>query len=426
VPPILGPTPAFPQGPTAALDRHQASRESGLPTVSVLSGPIGLALREARLWAGRSGRPIVEVDDDRIEAIVEAWSARLAGGGELSRLVLARLAGRLGDDPEALRGRVDRMSPPELALFLDAVPSDPKGRGVEEACRWALQGSRGGREVAGPGLADRLGEALAGGPGGGPTGRALAALGALAAIDQGPAILAARGPGRVDAAAGSLGRLALAEPRLAAILAVEPGPLETYLKSAPESREKALIRSGVVPISALDGEAIGRRLAEAAPGRAGAIRRLADDGASDGLVDLFLDAARAGPATDGPTADRARSAAERFLFERLETLPATSGLFELNATLDIPFGPGRKMEVDLASRTLRLAIEVDGYYHFQGEDAYRRDRRKDVLLQERGYLVVRVLAEDVVPRLEAVLDLILGAVDSRRRAPIHPDRDARP
>ena len=40
----------------------------------------------------------------------------------------------------------------------------------------------------------------------------------------------------------------------------------------------------------------------------------------------------------------------------------------------------------------------------------RRSRRKDVELQQHGYLVVRVLAEDIVCRLEEVLDTILAAV----------------
>ena len=64
--------------------------------------------------------------------------------------------------------------------------------------------------------------------------------------------------------------------------------------------------------------------------------------------------------------DDARSAAERFLFERLESVAETAGLFELNATLDFYFGSNRWIEVDLAARSLKLAIEVDGYHHFHG------------------------------------------------------------
>ena len=42
--------------------------------------------------------------------------------------------------------------------------------------------------------------------------------------------------------------------------------------------------------------------------------------------------------------------------------------------------------------------------------AYRRDRRKDRLLQDNGYLVPRFLAEDIGKELDVVLDAILRAV----------------
>ena len=48
--------------------------------------------------------------------------------------------------------------------------------------------------------------------------------------------------------------------------------------------------------------------------------------------------------------------------------------------------------------------------------AYRRDRRKDLLLQENGYRVLRFLAEDVGKELDSVLDTILRTlVQSQRR-----------
>ena len=46
--------------------------------------------------------------------------------------------------------------------------------------------------------------------------------------------------------------------------------------------------------------------------------------------------------------------------------------------------------------------------------AYRRDRRKDALLQENGYFVLRFLAEDVGKHLDDVLDAILRALAHRR------------
>jgi len=65
------------------------------------------------------------------------------------------------------------------------------------------------------------------------------------------------------------------------------------------------------------------------------------------------------------------------------------------------------MEVDLLCADARLAIDLDGAQYLSDPDAYRRDRRKDCLLQQNGYFVLRFLAEDIGIRLEEVLDTIL-------------------
>ncbi|WP_205744423.1 DUF559 domain-containing protein [Dyella sp. M7H15-1] len=71
------------------------------------------------------------------------------------------------------------------------------------------------------------------------------------------------------------------------------------------------------------------------------------------------------------------------------------------------------MEVDLLCADAKLAIELDGAQHLGDADAYRRDRRKDQLLQENGYFVLRFLAEDVGKRLDQVLDAIERTLVSR-------------
>jgi very-short-patch-repair endonuclease len=118
------------------------------------------------------------------------------------------------------------------------------------------------------------------------------------------------------------------------------------------------------------------------------------------------------PGAEG--ADRARSATEAFIYRRLQTLPATQGRFRLNAELPIPFDNWGQMEVDLLCTDARIAIELDGAHHLDSTEAYRRDRRKDQLLQENGYLVLRFLAEDVGKDLDMVLDTIKRALVSRR------------
>jgi very-short-patch-repair endonuclease len=94
----------------------------------------------------------------------------------------------------------------------------------------------------------------------------------------------------------------------------------------------------------------------------------------------------------------------------LETLAETAGRFRLNVELPIPFDGWGRMEVDLIGGQSRIAIELDGGQHLDDADAYRRDRRKDALLQENGYLVLRFLAEDVGKNLDQVLDTILRAL----------------
>lgn len=138
---------------------------------------------------------------------------------------------------------------------------------------------------------------------------------------------------------------------------------------------------------------------------AASIRRLVRDGVDEPLAKLFVHAARrVEEAAEG--VQRARSASEAFLFQRLETLHETAGRFRMNAELPIAFDGWGKMEVDFLDEETRLVIELDGGQHFTDEDAYRRDRRKDALLQEHGYFVLRFLVQDTGVRLDHVLDTI--------------------
>lgn len=139
---------------------------------------------------------------------------------------------------------------------------------------------------------------------------------------------------------------------------------------------------------------------------AASVRRLVRDGVDTPLATSFVHAAHSFT-PDSKGADRARSASEAFLYRRLETLPETAGKFCLNVELPISFDGWGKMEVDLLSADARLVVELDGAQHLSDADAYRRDRRKDFLLQQNGYFVLRFLAEDVATHLDEVLNTIL-------------------
>jgi superfamily II DNA or RNA helicase len=160
----------------------------------------------------------------------------------------------------------------------------------------------------------------------------------------------------------------------------------------------------------------------------GSVRRLVRDGVDTPLASLFVHAARTVP-PDAAGAERARSATEAFLFKRLETLPETKGRFAINHTLPIAFNGLSSLEVDLLCADTRVAVELDGAQHLADPVAYRRDRRKDHLLQENGYFVLRFLTEDIGKELDMVLDTILRTLTHRAAssaaAPLHLIRGGR-
>jgi superfamily II DNA or RNA helicase/very-short-patch-repair endonuclease len=146
---------------------------------------------------------------------------------------------------------------------------------------------------------------------------------------------------------------------------------------------------------------------------AASVRRLIRDGLDTPLAKLFVHATHA-PSPDAEGIARARSASEAFLYRRLETLTETAGRFHLNVALPIPFDGRGQLEADLFCADCGVVIELDGAQHLADADAYRRDRRKDLLLQQNGYFVLRFLAEDIGKQLDHVLDTILAALIHRR------------
>ena len=415
------------------LDRHEQRRRSGLPTVSVISGPSGLSSQALEQWAHGHGRSLAWFNGScpRLEDVACGWVEQAVAQEHLAEAATQWLARRIDVSAEELAQSLRVSTPMELAMLLDRALPLPSATGVETACKWVLMQSD-GEGLRGPldeGIARGLDSAL--GDHSRPWLRVLVALGELLAPDRQP-VLVLSSPKNPDEPAATawieqgaclLTDLAMAQPRLSLCLLVEPERLQIYLEKAAESRAKALVRESVVTIAVRQPETSGGwpRMdlgnARSSPDQARA--RLVRRGATARLLSLFDEAVSAvgelrPESCDPAEVDRARSAAERFLYEQLEALHETAGLFRLNQSLGFPFGPDRAIEVDLAATSLNLAVEIDGYYHFQNPDSYRRDRRKDLELQKHGYLVVRVLAEDVVCRLEEVLETILAAVAFRR------------
>ena len=370
----------------AALDRHDQRRRCGVPTVSVLVGPVEPSLRLSQRWAEALGRSwvLIRPDQPDPETVVVPWVARLAVDFALAKLAAEWLARRLERPDDSLIGPLRAMTPYEIGIFLESALPMVSETGVELVARWLIEHPE--DRSGSPGLASVLDALLEGR--GRPFVRVFRALGELVRRECLPVLVlspAVRDLSVLQGIVRSLAELAAAQPGASLIVAIEPERFDNYLERTPVSRVKALLVEAVVRLN------------------------LAGTDASSKIHEAITSAS-----TVLDDDDPARSAAERFLFEKLESIPETAGLFELNGTLDFRFGPTHWIEVDLVARSIKLAIEIDGYHHFQDPVAYRRDRRKDLELQKHGYLVVRVLADDVVERFDDVKNTVLEAVAFRR------------
>lgn len=182
------------------------------------------------------------------------------------------------------------------------------------------------------------------------------------------------------------------------------------LRAGPDARWKALLREGFVDVATSPPMTPTVQLNERA---ARERTRLIVGGAPSSVVEAFDCAA--GVDTVSTPEGVARSRYEALLFGVLDHHAETAGQFELNGKLGFKFGK-RAVEVDLLNRRLGIAVEVDGFFHFSGPQASRRDRRKDLLLQQHEYIVVRVDTDQLVADLSAVVGTILETVRLRRSA----------
>lgn len=404
------------------LERHEHRRNNGIATVSVLLGPIGGGLLAWRRWATSRRRPVVHVHQP--STVASCWLECICADPELVRLALRVLAQHRDRDSEEFYQQWLYKTAYDREQFWHSVVSVPYQEIVRCLCDSLAPGTptRDGRTLA-QHLQQHCGGLL----------RAVEALVCwLQSIGESrrlPAVIFQPATENPDlnwwlSCADQAVRWALQVPAVAVGVTVTVTLWQQFLAHAPPSRTRDLLQEGIIVLPREAPASVSQRLQSAgatavAPSLA---RMLSENGADtqvvDAAVETLLAINSAHNSTHPKADDPARSAAERFLYEFLQLMPQTAGRWELNARLPFSFG-GRTIEVDLLERSRQLVIEIDGYYHFQDKEAYRRDRAKDYLLQKHGYVVLRFLAEDIVDKLELVRDRILDACSflPQRNAP---------
>jgi Protein of unknown function (DUF559) len=391
------------------LDSHHARRLSGIPVISVLAGTMNDSIREWKRWSNRCGLnhliiPCVapgEITARWVNAATDFKSLRQAalqligrGAAEFERKSISER--RIALEHSLHGPDVNRRSPAVQevckALLLDQIGSE-RGELVLAEVEKFLSSHSDGRSLHPP------------------EWMAVSALAELYEPEGLPALLVlwdgseTPAEAALDALVRDLCRVLQGCPFQAIGVAMVSDIAERYLKSSGETRWKAMAREGLVPC-----------LPEKTPvAKNGGNSGGALDTAERKAAQVAIECAKAarGPVETAEADCLARSAAEQFLFSVLEKAPDTATLFRLNVSLPFSFGV-KAAEADLLAPDLKLVIEIDGFYHFADRAAYRRDRRKDLLLQQHGYLVLRFLAEDVVECLETILAEIRSAVAAQR------------
>ena len=299
----------------------------------------------------------------------------------------------------------------ERDAFLEA--NLPEKTDADAACRWLLARTAG--ETRRPGLAGRLGRDARRGRRRGS--RRASSRRGRPARDRPPGGCPRppAGPARDGGGPVGLARMRRREPGAAGRGGAPPAALagdrargaRSLPRGSPELRVRALIRGGTVNVPSLDGPEIGRRLDAAIPGaskrsppRSAGSRPTAPR--TDSPIFSSMPPAWPWPRPRPPKPFRGPSpmtwpavppSASCSSGSSLCRRPPASSSSTPRSTSGS--GPGGRWR-SIFRTGPGLAVEIDGYYHFQDADAYRRDRRKDLELQKRGFLVVRVLAEDVV------------------------------
>lgn len=401
----------------ARLALHQSQRCQSIPTLSVLMGKSVAAHQAWTAWLRDTHRQTAVDAWGSQSSLFARWLTTVEQHHDLRSLVIQKVATLVGQSAEHLAHWLANTSDYQLQLFWQQVVPLSEETTLLRSLLDALPPAELPRKQAGhtPVRWSQHEDAPA-------VLRSFATVTRLLPLSSIPGLFVFLPEETTQAglrtALTTLTALAEAIPMLPLALALTGAQGQLVLDEFPESRVKAMARSGLIEVPSPKQSALGEWLCSRGvndEARLQPILNLAERyGMTTDLLETALPLTDPAALPDSAEADTLyRSQAERFLSQYLETNPKTVGRFQVNAQLDIDFG-GHKMEVDFLDADAKIVIELDGYYHFESRNAYRRDRHKDRTLQLHGFLVLRFLAEDVVSEFETIFDTIDRALAVRQ------------
>lgn len=399
------------------LALHQSQRGQSIPTLSVLMGKATEARQLWTQWSNEAHRQTAVCVYESNVALFKVWLTVVAQHNDVRSLVIQKVATLVNQPVEQLAAWLANTSDYQMQLFWQRIsPSSGEGS-VLRSLLDMLPPSKMSDQQSGDASVIWLKQENSS-----TVLKHFATVTQLLPQPSVPGLLVllpdSNDNSATIAALISLTQFVEAVPVIPVGIVLTAAQGKFLLDTLPESRTKALLRNGLIEVPSPEPDNLRQWLGD---------RGVEDDDRLQPILDLaekhgttlesLEDALTLITPTSQPDTIEAdityRSRAERFLFQFLEARPTTTGRFQVNARLDIDFGD-RPMEVDFLNAEAKIVIELDGHYHFQSLDNYRRDRRKDRILQQQGFLVLRFLSEDVVRDLEEILKTIDQALTSRQ------------
>jgi len=398
------------------LALHQSQRNQSIPTLSVLQGQAIAARQVWAQWVGTTNRQTAVCVYSEPLALFAAWLTAVMQQHDLQTLVIQRVAQLAGQPADHLTAWLGRAHGYQSELFWQQIAPVSEETAVLRALLEALISATTAARRAVDAISRLFNHT------GAPTVPKSFATVAQLLPPSMPGLFILSPPetdqSTLHATLAALTQLVEATPVLPIGLALTTEQANCVLGEFPESKAKAMVRSGLIVIPNPEQSKLRQWLHTHGVEDADRQQTILDLAQKHGATTEVLETAviLTDPARQHQGAEAAaiyRSQAEAFLYRYLEINPSTVGRFQVNAQLDIDFG-GRPMEVDFLDATAKIVIELDGHYHFGSFDHYRRDRRKDRLLQQHGFLVLRFLSVDVVSQLELIFDAVDQALVSRQ------------
>lgn len=113
-------TSSLPLDRATALDRHARRRTAGIPTVSLLVGPIEAGVRTWRRWANLNGPRVINAKPSLFPD--QEWVRSVAEEVDLPVAAVHFMARRAGRDPEELLAEWRTKTPADRERFWNSLP----------------------------------------------------------------------------------------------------------------------------------------------------------------------------------------------------------------------------------------------------------------------------------------------------------------